>query len=170
VLLISSDTRPLEPSWESRTYSTMTMALNRHYAQHHGYDFAFVRTFASSKPPGANLEARDAACFHPGFQLWRVHNWCKVLTLWAAATAVEEVPQDRRVLQARLVQQVRQVSKDSKDLLANKGYRALLVPLVHPVHPVQQASKAQAVHLAQAAHLAQAVHLAQAAHLALRVS
>ena len=91
VLVISSDTRPLQRSWANRTYSSLSMALNRQYALAHGYDFAFVRTFASSRPEGANREERDAACFHPGFKLWRVHNWCKVLTLWAAtAGAVDE--------------------------------------------------------------------------------
>lgn len=84
VLLISSDTRPLARSWANRTYSSLSMALNRQYAHAHGYDFAFVRTFASAQPRGANREERDAACFHPAFALWRVHNWCKVLTLWAA--------------------------------------------------------------------------------------
>jgi hypothetical protein len=44
----------------------------RRHAHAHGYDFAFVRTFASSAPPGANREERDAACFHPAFALWRV--------------------------------------------------------------------------------------------------
>jgi hypothetical protein len=84
VLVISSDTRPLAKAWANRTYSSLSMILNRQYAHAHGYDFAFVRTFASSSPPGANREERDAACFHPAFSLWRVHNWCKVLTLWAA--------------------------------------------------------------------------------------
>jgi len=66
------------------------MILNRQYAQTHGYDFAFVRTFLSSHPPGLYSDNQDAACFHPAFKIWRVHNWCKVLTLWAAATATEE--------------------------------------------------------------------------------
>ncbi len=87
VLVISSDTRPLARAWANRTYSSLSMILNRQYAQAHGYDFAFVRTFASSKPAGQFSGERDAACFHPGFGIWRVHNWCKVLTLWAAARA-----------------------------------------------------------------------------------
>ena len=89
VLVISSDTRPLARSWANRTYSSLSMALNRQYAQAHGYDFAFVRTFASSQPAGQFSAERDAACFHPAFGIWRVHNWCKVLTLWAAARALE---------------------------------------------------------------------------------
>jgi hypothetical protein len=92
VLVISSDTRPLRSSWENRSYASLSMVLNRQYALAHGYDFAFVRTYFPTKPPGLYSEERDAACFHPGYKVWRVHNWCKVLTLWAAATAVEEVP------------------------------------------------------------------------------
>ena len=91
VLLISSDTRLLRRSWENRSYASLSMILNRQYAYTHGYDFAFVRTCHSSQPPGLYSEERDAACFHPYFKLWRVHNWCKVLILWAAATATEEV-------------------------------------------------------------------------------
>ena len=89
VLVISSDTRPLARAWANRTYSSLSMALNRQYAQAHGYDFAFVRTFASSRPEGQFSAERDAACYHPAFGIWRVHNWCKVLTLWAAARALD---------------------------------------------------------------------------------
>ena len=84
VLVITSDTRPLTPLWENRTYWGLATALNRHYARTHGYDFAFAHTFTSSLPAGANFDERDRACFHKGYSLWRVHNWCKVLTMWAA--------------------------------------------------------------------------------------
>ena len=84
VLVITSDTRPLLAVWENRTFFGLATALNRHYARTHGYDFAFAHTFTSSLPGGANFDERDRSCFHAGFVLWRVHNWCKVLIMWAA--------------------------------------------------------------------------------------
>lgn len=90
VLLVTSDTRPLVAKWENRSYWGLSSALNRHYALMHGYDFAFVHTFTSSLPAGANLDEKDRACFHKGYVLWRVHNWCKVLTMWAAAQGARD--------------------------------------------------------------------------------
>ena len=85
VLLVTSDTRPLEADWAKRTYWALAVAANRAYARAHGYDFAFVHTFARAPAPaGLFSNATDAACFHFGFGIWRVHNWCKILAMWAA--------------------------------------------------------------------------------------
>jgi hypothetical protein len=89
VLIVTSDNRPLEASWERRSFWALATMLNRDYARAHGYDFAFVHTFLSATPPGLYANDTQRACFHARYALWRVHNWCKVLIMWAAVNAVD---------------------------------------------------------------------------------
>lgn len=99
VLVVSSDNRPLMRwngnQWDKDGYNhfaSITLNLNREWAYKYGYDFVFVKTVMSRRPAGWPFnDHRAASCFHEGLQVYRVHNWCKVLVMWAAAQgAVDE--------------------------------------------------------------------------------
>ena len=95
VLILNVDNRDLDPKVESTHYPTVSALLNKKYADHHGYDFIYVREsienlvsdvnkqYSSSNiiPPTDNH--KDAAsAFHVGLKQFRAASWAKLPGIW----------------------------------------------------------------------------------------